>query len=167
MRMLASSAIDARPSGRLPTKRPRPIRRGLRAGVAMVELAAVFPVLVLVFMAVVDVGRMFLMSIAMANAAHAGVLYGAQNATTSTDYTGMQNAAYNDAAGVSGITATASRFCQCSNGSMVQCGSSCSNGNGAITYVKVQTSGTFTTLINYPGLPSSIPLQFTAAMRAQ
>jgi Flp pilus assembly protein TadG len=132
--------------------------------VALAELAAVLPVLVLLLMAVVDVGRMFVMSIAMASAARAGVQYGAQNSATAADYDGMKDAALNDANGVTGISAAASSYCKCSNGAAVDCKGSCPSG-GPIKYVEVDTTGTFTTLLTYPGLPSSIPLHSSAVMR--
>ncbi len=78
----------------------------------------------------------------------------------------MQTAATNDAAGISGITATASEYCQCPTGASFACSvsNSCSDKR---VYVKVVTSATFTTLFNYPGIPHTVALTGQAVMREQ
>src|SRR5579864_8958993 len=80
-------------------------------GQGAVELALLAPILVLVLVIAADFSRVFYMSIETANAARAGVQYGAQSTTKASDTAGMQQAALNDAANLSGLTATASNFC--------------------------------------------------------
>ena len=78
----------------------------------------------------------------------------------------MQQAAQSDASNISGITATASEYCECPDGSTPACNSSPSCSDLRV-YVEVDTSGSFQTLLNYPGIPSSIPLTGKSVMREE
>ena len=141
-------------------------RRCFNRGQSAVELALVAPFVVLVLVIAADFSRVFYMSIEAANAARAGVQYGAQSTTKASDTSGMQQAALNDAANLSGLTATASNFCECPpSTSHVTCSStSCS---GMEMYVQVNTSAQFQTLVHYPGVPSTVTLNESALMRAE
>jgi len=141
-------------------------RRCFNRGQSAVELALVAPFVVLVLVIAADFSRVFYMSIEAANAARAGVQYGAQSTTKASDTAGMQQAALNDAANLSGLTATASNFCECPpSTSHVSCSStSCS---GMEMYVQVNTSAQFQTLVHYPGVPTTVTLNESALMRAE
>jgi len=141
-------------------------RRCFNRGQSAVELALVAPFVVLVLVIAADFSRVFYMSIEAANAARAGVQYGAQSTTKASDTAGMQQAALNDAANLSGLTATASNFCECPpNTSHVTCSStSCS---GMEMYVQVNISAQFQTLVHYPGVPTTVTLNESALMRAE
>src|SRR5438552_14723579 len=108
----------------------RELWRRCAAGQSAVELALLAPVLMLLLLVAADFGRLFYLSVAVNNAAHSGVQYGAQNVGTasqtaactcssaSTSTCGGSNncicaAACADATNISGFTATASEFCQC------------------------------------------------------
>jgi len=110
-------------------------------------------------------------SILVANAAHAGANYGAQSAATAADNAGMVQAALNDGQNVSGLSASASHSCFCSNGSATPpaaptCApSNCSSGQQLGEYVQVDTNVTVNPLFNYPGIPTSFNLKGTAVMR--
>ncbi len=135
-------------------------------GQSAVELALLAPVLVLVLLVAADFSRVYYMSIEASNAARAGVQYGAQSTTKASDTAGMQQAALNDAANVSGLTATASNFCECPpSTSHVTC--SLTTCSGMEMYVQVNTSAHFQTLVPYPGVPSTVTLNETALMRAE
>ncbi|MBE7159246.1 MAG: pilus assembly protein, partial [Rhodospirillales bacterium] len=56
----------------------------------MVELALLLPLLLLLLVGAVDLGRAFYVAIEVSSAASAGAVYGTQNPT---DTAGMQNAA--------------------------------------------------------------------------
>ncbi len=73
-----------------------------RRGQASVELALSLPLLLMMFLVVVETGRAFYIAISVANAARAGVQYGAQSLSTAADNAGMQAAAANDAPNLSG-----------------------------------------------------------------
>ncbi len=132
----------------------------------MVEVAALTPVLVVVLLGAADLSRVYYLSIALNNAARAGVQYGVQNSTTAANTSGMQTAAANDASGISGISTTASEYCQCPTGAAFSCSTSNSCSDKRV-YVKVVTSATFTTLFNYPGIPHTVSLTSQAVMREQ
>ena len=135
-------------------------------GQSAVELAFLAPVLVLVLVIAADFSRVFYMSIEAANAARAGVQYGSQSTTNASDTAGMKQAALNDASNLSGLTASASNFCECPpSTSHVTCSSTtCS---GMEMYVQVNTSAQFQTLVHYPGVPSRVTLNESALMRAE
>jgi hypothetical protein len=135
------------------------------AGQSLLEFALVAPVVMLMLVGAIEVGRAFYLSILVNNAAHAGVQYGAQNLATAADNNGMQNAAVSDAQNLAGLTATASHFCSCADGSSSSCQPSDCSGSHRLVYVQVNTSGIFQPLIPYPGLPSSYPLNGQAVMR--
>src|SRR6204780_351383 len=83
------------------------------AGTSLVEVGLFLPLLLLLLMGVADFGRAYYLAIEVAGAAHAGAIYGAQNIT---DTTGMQNAAKLNSPDVSGLVATSSWGCECSDG---------------------------------------------------
>jgi Flp pilus assembly protein TadG len=127
----------------------------------MAELAFAIPALALLLLVVTDFARVFYTSIAVTNAARAGVQYGAQCYNTAIQTNNVEQAALNDGQNVSGLSATSSVFCMC-NGSVVVCSpQQCANPQA---YVQVQTSATFHPTFNYPGIPSSIPLSAKAVM---
>lgn len=137
-------------------------RRGRNAcGQSAIELALVLPVMILLLVAVCDFARLFYASIGVADAARAGVQYGAQNRTTAVDYAGMQQAALNDGAGIAKLSANATSFCQC-GGATVSCSTAgCADpGN----FVQVTVSANFHTILTYPGIPQPAPLSSTAVM---
>ena len=139
----------------------------LRRGQAAVEWALTAPLLALLLVVSGDLMRMYYTSIEIANAAKAGAQYGAQNAGTAADLAGMQQAAQNDAFDLSGMTATASMYCQCPGSSTTFDCSDTDTCSDKRVYVQVGTAATFYTLLQYPGLPSSIQLSATAQMREQ
>jgi Flp pilus assembly protein TadG len=137
-------------------------------GAALTEIVIVLPLLVLLLIALVEVGRYGNYMIVVGNAARAGVQYGAQNLVTAANLTAMQNSALNDAQGVSGITATASNYCECADGSASTCLPTDCSTSHRIVYVQVLTTGTMPSLTNFSGLPASlktITVQGKAVMR--
>lgn len=138
------------------------------------ELALLLPILTMLLLGTVDLGRLAYMSIEVSNAARAGVQYGQQNSSTWADITGMQTAATNDAADLAGanngnLTAVATYWCQCSDGTVVtpNCSPqpSCS-ANHRVDYVKVVATATYKPWFPCPGVPSSTSLTSQAVMRA-
>jgi TadE-like protein len=156
-----------RSAGRLPRSFVANMIPGGRAGQAAVEMALVLPVLAVLLVGVVDLARVFFVSIGVSNAARAGVAYGAQSLTTAKDNSGMKQAALDDGSGISGLSATAKEFCECVvAGVHLSCSPTPICGKPH-TYVQVQTSAQFQTLLHYPGLPSTVELSGNAVMRVQ
>lgn len=150
-------------------------------GQALVELAFVIPMLLLLALGVIEVGRYAYISILVGNAARAGAAYGAEQlANASSDPTvqaKVQAAATNDFQnnGQTGLSVSSSSTCGCdSNGTISSdtagnCTPSgapptCAAGHWAVT-IHVTASGTFSALFNYPGIPTSINVSNTASMR--
>jgi len=143
-------------------------------GLATVELALLLPLLTLILLGIIEIGRAAFVSVAVNDAARAGAHFGAQGATTASDTTGINNAAQNDAqatltaAGVSNaMTVTSSTFCQCASGSSSpNCASSDCSGGPYFEFVQVNTSVTFSPLLSYPStLPSSYTMNGQAIRR--
>jgi Flp pilus assembly protein TadG len=153
----------------LKQKPRKTLRRGRYAkGQSALELAFALPVLAVLLVMTADFARVFYVYIALNNAARAGVQYGSQSAIQAGDTNGMEAQAEMDGANVSNIAATASQ-CTCSSqsSSVAACASSYCGPNSKASFVQVNATATFTTILNYPGIPSSLPLSAKAIMQVQ
>jgi Flp pilus assembly protein TadG len=138
---------------------------GHSAGQSCAELAFSVPLLMVLFLIIIETGRVCLIALSLSSAARAGVQYGAQNLTTVGDNTGMQNAAKADAATLAGFVATSTHYCRCSDGSSSTCLSTDCSTSHRLTYVKVNTSATYTPWISWPGVPVAVTMTGQAIMR--
>ena len=136
-------------------------------GSALIELVAGLTILVTLILGAAEFGRLAYAGIEVSNAAHAGAAYGSQSRTYAADIANIRTAATQDAPDVAGLTATASYFCQCSNGSSSTCAVTDCSTSRIITYVTVSTTGTINPLIYLPGLPKSYILTGQAVMRVE
>jgi Flp pilus assembly protein TadG len=135
-------------------------------GQSLIELALLTPVLLILVVGLVEMGRYTSMSIQVSNAARAGAQYGAQNLAKAADANGIRCAAENES--LSGGTAPAcpssnplglavtfpagpTTVCGCDNGgtisTMATCTSSC--GQHVVVSVQVTAQGTFNPLFSY------------------
>src|SRR5262245_4494112 len=147
------------------------MRRAHQSGQALVELALALPVLLLLALGVIEIGRYAYISILVGNAAHAGAVFGSQG-TWATDPAAIKKAAQFDFAGgtaggsngngldVSTLTVTSTNSCGCDAGgtiSTLACdgSTSCPAGSHWVVVVTVTASGKFCSLFNYPGLPGN------------
>lgn len=165
MKIFAKHPLDSRPRNRLKTRSAHRRLIRIEHGQALVELALTMPLLALLLLGAAEVGRLAYASIETANAARAGVQYGAQNHITASDYQGMETAALDDGPNVSGLAAAATNFCGCANGAASTCAAGDCAGSRIIEYVQVNTSATFDPLIYCPGLPKTFNLNGQAIMR--
>jgi len=138
------------------------------AGSAAVEMALLSPLLVLILLGTIDFGRLFYDGITVASAARAGVQYGARSPSKSGDVVGIQQAALADAIDMNGVSVTVEQYCECANGSSVNCNSDCGvfDRNPQV-YVRVRAQKTFRTLFPYPGIPHTVDINQEAVMRAK
>lgn len=135
-------------------------------GVALVELAIALPLILLLAIGGIEVGRYANYANIAANAAHAGVQYGAQGMPTASNDLAMQNAAALDWGNATGLQAAAIHYCQCSDGSASTCLSTdCPLPLHRILWVQVKVTGTLHALMNYPLVPASFTISKTAVMR--
>ena len=160
--------------------------RHKQSGQALVEFAFILPVLLILVLGVIEVGRYAYIAILLGNAARAGAAYGSQSVAFAADTTGIQAAADYDFAGTtsgttttnglpySALTVTSSFTCGCDNAGTITsyaCSGTatagkCPVGGGHwVIVLSVTASGTYSSLFNYPGIPTSISLSRTATMR--
>lgn len=151
--------------GRRVFRRLSGLHRSERGG-AMVELAVVLPVLILIAIGVMDYGRVYFTSVAVANAARAGAEWGAADIGHQTQFTNMENFARLDGAEAGTMTVTASRVCRC-GATAVACSTSCGAYGPPRVYIQVVATKPVTMLLNYPGLPATVTVSRTATFRLQ
>lgn len=133
-------------------------------GNAMVELAVVAPFLILMMLGSFEIGRYLDFSIKLGNAARAGVQYGSLNVAAASNLTGMQNAATNDANGIT-FTPKASNYCTCADGSASTCQPTDCSSTHIVEYVKLVATGSMTSVFGAPGIPGTANVSATAIMR--
>lgn len=145
--------------------RRKTLRKVHARGQASVELALSLPLLLMMFLVVVETGRAFYIAISVANAARAGVQYGSQSLTTAADSAGMQTAAANNAPNISGMTATATHFCVCSDGTASTCAATDCAASHRLVYTQVNTSAPYSPMINFMGILPTMTVPGVAVMR--
>ncbi len=149
--------------------RGKKLRRltSLETGQSFVELAFMVPVLLMLIVGIIEVGRFSYYAILVANAARAGAQYGAQSLITAADTSGIVTAAKNDGQNVTGLTVTAKQRCGCTGASLSNMcpATACTAPSHPLVYVEVHATGTFNSLFTYPGLPASITVNKTFDMR--
>jgi Flp pilus assembly protein TadG len=134
------------------------------SGASLVEFAIVAPVLISLLVGLIEVGRYTYIAILAANAARAGVSFGAQNLVNAANASAMQSAALADAQSFPSMSASPTVFCSADGTTVVSCPPTTSP-SPTYYYVEVTTTGTFKSLFNYPGIPNNIPITGQAIMR--
>ncbi len=144
------------------------LRRSER-GAAIIEMAALSPLLLVLVFGVGDFGRVMYHALTLTNAARAGAAYGSQSNGHSTDSTGIIQAAQEEAQNLGTITVTTQQICECTGGSATACSTASCSGYGApMSFVEVTTSDTFVPLTgSFPGIPASTLITRVAKVRVQ
>ena len=138
---------------------------GAESGSALVETAAVLPLLITLLLGAAELARVAYAAIEVANAARAGAQYGAQSGFTASDTTGISTAASADAANLTGLTTTSSYTCACSDGSASTCQpTDCANSQIEQT-LTVNTQASVDPLVHLPGLPTQYTLKGQAVQK--
>jgi Flp pilus assembly protein TadG len=147
-------------------------------GSALIELAVALPLLVAVMIVTIDFARVFYLGISLTNAARAGAQYGTHTLAQSDPVTGMMQTTATTATNTTGMTATATRLCQCATDAAVlsptspspnECirpeATACPSGHRLIT-VTVTTSKSFSTIMSaVPGVPNPLTLTRSVTQR--
>lgn len=148
------------------------------SGQTLLEVALLLPFLLLLLLGVVEMGRYAYISILVGNAARAGAAYGSEGLLECVDTGNIQAAAdqdfQNNGQLVSSLTVNSTTSCGCDSGGTIT-GAGCTtavnpnagtcNAGHWVVMVSVTASGTFNSLFNYPGIPSSLAVSRTATIR--
>lgn len=133
----------------------------------MLELVVVLPVLILLAIGVIEFGRVYYTSLAVANAARAGAEWGARSSVNASSTAGIAGFTQLDGAQSGPLTIDSIRnVCRCDAG-IVSCTSSCGAYGEPRGYVVVGASKVVPFLMKYPGIPASIKVSRTATFRYQ
>lgn len=144
------------------------------SGQSLLELAFLTPLLLLLLIGSIEIGRYAYYSVAVGNAAHAGAAYASQSTLTAGQTTNIKAAVCYDFNGTSGtgtncgLAVTTTYTCQCDNNGTMSADASCAACGATqalVPYVQVTASGTFTPIFNYPGIPQTFTVSRTATMR--
>ncbi|GBD35585.1 hypothetical protein HRbin36_00698 [bacterium HR36] len=120
-------------------------QRASRKAAAAVELALLLPIIMFLFVAALDYGRISYYSQILANCARSGALYASDPyAPTAARYRSVAEAALAEATDLTPKPTITWYYEPGSNGR---------------TYVVVTAAWTFQTLISYPGIPHTVALQ--------
>ena len=141
-------------------------RAKAQSGMSSIEMAVVTPLVLLMLIGVIDFGRVYYTAITVENAARAGVSYGAVDPSNADHLAKIVQMAENEAQNISPVIAVADKFCECKDGSAVDCEDTCDDGTMRV-FVRVNVEKTFSTIIGYPGIPKKITLNREATMRAE
>lgn len=143
------------------------------AGVALIEFALALPILMMLLIGLIEIGRLTYFTIEVGNAAHAGAQYASLNPNNAADNTAITAAVTQDGQNtISALTVVPQRICGCWNGTTetaltsAQCTSTCVSGH-LVSYVQVTVTGSINALFNYAalGLPNAWTVSRTATMR--
>jgi Flp pilus assembly protein TadG len=143
-----------------------------QSGQSLLELAFLVPLLLLLALGVIEVGRYAYIAVLVGNAAHAGAIYGSQSLPQSNDpliVTAARNDFQSNGQPASSLAVTYFTTCGCDSAGTVAAATACSPpscGSGHwVVLLSVTASGTFSALFSYPGIPASITVSRTSTIR--
>jgi Flp pilus assembly protein TadG len=135
------------------------------SGAAALELAVVFPILVVVIIGAVEYGRVFYTSVTVANAARAGAEWGSQAPNQYGDTVGMRIFAQQDGNDAGNLSISANRVCKCGTSADPGCGACASLAPDV--FIDVTATKKLAMLLKYPGLPDTVTIARKATFRPQ
>src|SRR5215213_3085319 len=126
------------------------------SGAVAVEFGFIIPVLAFMVVAVADIGMGVYRKMQVENAAQAGVEYAIVHGF---DVYAISNAVISatNSTIITAVPAPTS-FCGCATGSAIStasCGATCPGGASAANYTTASAQATYSTIMNYPYLPST------------
>ena len=137
-------------------------------GTAAVEFAILSGLLVLMMVALIDLGMGLYRGIQVRNAAQAGAAYAMAKGYNA----GSMTSAIQNATTFAQVSASPgpAQFCGCPTSTGITtatCGSICAGGSTAGTYVTSSATGSYTTLLHYPLFPNTFSYAIQATVRIQ
>ncbi len=163
-------------------------------GQSLVEFALLLPVMMLLMLGVLEIGRAIFITVKVTNGATAGAVYASQNPSAAQNSQNIATAVACDINGVTfsspyfpptcnstgsiQVTTQSSSGCYCAGSGAASCtnpisgegacgGLSCPEGQILVECVQVTTNAIFQPLFPYPGLPSSFQANGNAVMRVR
>jgi hypothetical protein len=142
---------------------------GEQRGQSIAEFAIVLPLLLLLLVGTIEIGRFAYYGIEVEGAARAAVQYGAQSLAASKDIVGLEQAAHKDAPDIDNLQVNPTHKCACSDtpGTFLGCplkSTDCPGGH-AVIFVQVDTSADISSIFSYPGISSKFKATGRAIMR--
>lgn len=140
-----------------------------RGGTAAIEFAIAMSFLSLTLVAAYDFGRASWTRMQVVAAAHIGAAFAAAHGFNPNLIGGAVAAS----SALPSLTANPApaQVCGCPSGTgglaLVECGTACSGGGGAGTYVRVTARGTYSFVFPYPGISNPLVVSATALTRIQ
>lgn len=139
--------------------------RRQEGGNAIIEVSLILPILVLMLLAVVDLGLVLEQAMIVADSARAGAEFATPWANAANT-SGMAAVAAQSAVGVAGYSAAAVNVCTCAPaGQAVSCNNRCSSGAAPAQYAQVTGSASVPLIFGIQGFPAAIPVSSTATVR--
>jgi Flp pilus assembly protein TadG len=135
-----------------------------RRGVSAVEFAFVAPMLVTLVVSIADLGLGVYTNTQLANAAQYGAAYVVQNGY---DSAGVATAVQAETS-LSHLSVSSSQFCGCPGAAGIaqtSCSASCSDGLSPGTFAQIAAAKDYSTVLPYPGLPSTFHLTQQSVVR--
>lgn len=139
-------------------------------GQSLVEFALVLPLLIILMLGAVEIGRAAYFAILVTNAAYSAVEYGAQTPDTAGNDNGIIQAALNEAPMLSPDNVIIQDFkYECPDGTATTPSAAATDCAGAggrfFSYLEVNTQFDLMPLFGFPGLPTMYPLKGYATER--
>ena len=152
----------ARAPGRRGFLRPLLADRG---GNVSVELALLTPILLLVFLCLVEYGRAYTEQLNLGRVARAQLQYAVENLGASTVLDEIDGLSHTTPSGDT-VTSAASRTCTCL-GAATGCQALCDGTSLPQMTIQVSATRSLTPIVFFPGHPGALTLTATTAMRAR
>jgi len=119
-----------------------------RRGNSIVEFGLAMPVLCLLLVGLLDLGKYGLQKMSLLHGAREGAQYGILAYTETANINSTAVAA----TGLTGVTATNNVFCECVSGTAVSCSTTCSGGATLKRYITVTTNKSFNSILGAASL---------------
>ena len=152
-------------------------RKKAESGQSMIEFALMLPLLCVLLVGIVELGRAAAITIGVNNAATAAAEYASQSEADAQNTTQIVQTATEDFNINNSMTVSTTHGCSCDTGTGSSCtapvqdgtcaGFSCDDGDTIVECVEVDTHASWTPILTYPGVPSSFQANGRAVRRVR
>jgi Flp pilus assembly protein TadG len=152
---------------------------GSQSGQSLVEVALITPLLLLLLIGVIEMGRFAYIGILVGSAAKAGAAYASQSledaapSMVANVQSAVNNDFQNNLPSAPALTVQITNSCGCDSGGSITSAvcngtttaGTCPAGSHWVVMAVVQCTGTFSSLFKFPGIPKQLTISRTAIMR--